>query len=131
MNRVKSIGSITNQNIQIIEPASSFIFEKNCVTQNKILEENTSDIKISNNGIYVINFIIYLKDYGEVALFKNDKIIENSITKSNLGTNIIFMHQIIFLKEKDVLTLRNVSQNLVIIFNPNNKINLELIICKI
>jgi len=131
MNRVKSYGSLVNCNIQIIEPNSSFIFEKNHLTQNQIHEENTSDIIIPKSGIYVVNTIIYLKDYGEVALFKNDKIIQNTVTKSNLGTNIVFMHQILFLSEKDIITLKNISKNLVVIFNPNNKINLEVIICKI
>lgn len=131
MNRVKSYGSLVNYNIQIIEPNSSFIFEKNNLTQNKIHDENTSDIIILKNGIYVVNAIIYLKDAGEVALFKNDNIIENTITKSNLGTNIVFIHQILFLSENDILTLKNISKNLVVIFNPNNKTNLEVIICKI
>jgi hypothetical protein len=133
MNKNEIYGLLLNHTIQFVELYGSLILEPFLLTENKIHQENSSTITIKKSGIYVINAIIYLQNYGEIAIFINNKMIEKPINKSNLVTNIVLLYEIVFLQENDIVELKNVSQNLIIIFNPNHKTktNIEFVIRKI
>ena len=133
MNKNEIYGLLLNHTIQIVELYRSLILEQFLLTENKIHQENSSTITIKKSGIYVINAIIYLQNYGEIAIFINNKMIEKPINKSNLVTNIVLLYEIVFLQENDIVELKNVSQNLIIIFNPNHKTktHIEFVIRKI
>lgn len=126
-----SYGTFNNYNIQAIHPYESFFFEKNNNLVDITHQEKTSNIIILKDGYYIINVILHLEDTGTVAFYKNDEIIKKTISTSNIGTNIVFVHELIFLKQLDVITLRNYSENKIILHNKHNKMNLDLIISKV
>ena len=127
-----SFGSFYSNRPQLIEPNQPFIFNTHISLLNINPTENTSEIIILQSGIYVINIIIHLKIAGTVAFLKNNTVINNSITYSNLGNTNILIHFITSFIENDTLKLINFNTSEQLICeNSKNLNNLDLTIIKI
>jgi hypothetical protein len=105
-----SYGSFSSYNNQIVK--DKIIFEKSTRLLNMICEG--SDIKILLPGIYLINIIAHLQEEGTIGISINNKLLEETIKKSNKSNNI-FVHEIVKIKESDILNIINVSEKELII----------------
>ena len=127
-----SFATFSSNQLQLIDPHQPFIFNTHSCLLNIHHIENTSDIIILQSGIYVINIIIYLKIAGTVAFLKNNTVINNSITYSNLGNTNILIHFITSFIENDILKLINYDiSGQLICENSKNLNNIDLTIIKI
>jgi hypothetical protein len=100
-------GSFYSFTPQQIKPDEEFKIERNSHLLNLSLENNK--IIVKKSGIFVINLLLKLnKKSGQIAIFKNNQIITDTISS---GNNIILLHSILQINSNDELTIKNISKN--------------------
>jgi len=80
-------------------------------------DDNSSEIKLLNGGVYLIHCLIKSESQPLIGIYLNDSLIEQTKSTINIGTNTILIHEIILIKPLDILSIRNINFNKIIIEN--------------
>ena len=98
---------IFNSNVQKIQLNNNIIFENYDILSFIIIKDNMH-IQVLSKGIYIINISLYLIETGEIKLYINDKLY-NETFKSYSIKSTVFFHKMIILNEFDILSIKNCS----------------------
>lgn len=106
INNINCYGYFCNNNIQYVKDDQSFQYITTECSESSFMLINSSNIVIINPGFYLINVIMILDCYGQVALYINDRIIEHTITSSD-EDHMIMIHTKLNLNENDTIAIKN------------------------
>ena len=117
-------------------PNESIVLQKSKELSNLKFTDNTSEIKIVKDGVYILHTMCQFDQPCEIALFINDKPDMTTITASNNGCNIVILHTVVGLRKDDIVSIRNyISYLPLTTSNTNSGLkesnNITLTLCKI
>jgi hypothetical protein len=93
--------------IQTVEIGKAIIFNRNGISLNIDHQVGTSEIRIKQEGNYLVGYSISAVQSNQFALFVNSKVIPGSIYGSGAGTQQNIGQVIVKLSEGDIVTLVN------------------------